>query len=113
MSCAGMYMSYTAFTVQEQFEDEMQTFLGGEDCPVFNNMYQYCQVSWSCCLVQVATKRLLSHLVLGCPVLCCALSCTKIGIVTVLQHLPLMHSALACNWVAAMQQVHCSMSWGM
>ena len=30
---------------QDQFEDEMQTFLGGEDCPVFNNLYQYCQVN--------------------------------------------------------------------
>lgn len=28
---------------QDEFEEEMQSFLGGEDCPVFNNMYQYCQ----------------------------------------------------------------------
>lgn len=28
---------------QDDFEEEMQSFLGGEDCPVFNNMYQYCQ----------------------------------------------------------------------
>jgi hypothetical protein len=32
--------------LQDDFEEEMQSFLGGEDCPVFNNMYQYCQV---CC----------------------------------------------------------------
>ncbi|KAL3145682.1 Homeobox protein HD-1 [Trebouxia sp. C0010 RCD-2024] len=28
---------------QGEYEEEMHSFLGGEDCPVFNNMYQYCQ----------------------------------------------------------------------
>lgn len=36
--------------MQDDFEEEMQSFLGGEDCPVFNNMYQYCQVLHAVCV---------------------------------------------------------------
>ena len=52
----------------------MQTFLGGEDCPVFNNMYQYCQVILCVilqpkCLAQNHSQHVLmfSSSALHCP----------------------------------------------
>ena len=48
--------------IQDQFEDEMQTFLGGEDCPVFNNLYQYCQViNWNPYFVQLYKSVISFH----------------------------------------------------
>lgn len=47
-SYAGWASSMAAHAcIQDEFEEEMQSFLGGEDCPVFDNMYSYCQVRLS------------------------------------------------------------------
>ena len=47
MVSATSFMTPGCTYMQADYEDEMQSFLGGEDCPVFNNMYQYCQVKQS------------------------------------------------------------------
>ena len=56
--------------MQDEYEEEMQSFLGGEDCPVFSNMYQYCQVCQESCTFAVLhsstwvikTKMYLRHI---------------------------------------------------